>query len=78
MFFDYNEQEQIKDNNGKVKYFKQIHPFTNLNEPFTKNKMFKGIISIKEYGNCLLFFSKESKQFLGMSNICTLKLFEEV
>ena len=71
MLFDYDEDEQIKNANGNVKYFKQI-------KPFTFDKTFTGFVSIREYGNCAIFYSKETKQILGISHISTIKLFQEV
>ncbi len=68
MLFDYNEEEQIKDKKGNIQYFVQI-------KPFTFNKKFNGSVSIREFGNNLIFYSKETKQCLGVSNISTISLF---
>lgn len=68
MLFDYDEDEQIKDKKGDIQYFVQIRPFT-------FNKIFKGSVSIRVLGNNLIFYSKETKQCLGISNISTLSLF---
>lgn len=68
MLFDYNKEEQIKDKKGNVQYFIQIRPFT-------FNKIFKGIVSIRQFGNILIFYSKETKQCLGLSDISTMSLF---
>lgn len=69
--FEYREAEQIKDNNNDVKYFKQIMPFT-------WGKMFNDEVSIREYGNSVIFYSKDTKNCLGTSDVMTKKLFMEV
>lgn len=68
MLFDYNEEEQIKDKKGNIQYFIQIRPFTS-------NKIFNGSVSIREFGNSLIFYSKETKQCLGLSHISAISLF---
>lgn len=47
-------------------------------KPFTFGKMFSGEVLIEERGNIALFFSVETKMCLGVSDICTKKLFKEV
>lgn len=71
MLFDYDENEQIKDKKGDIQYFVQIRPFT-------FNKIFNGSVSIREFGNNLIFYSKETKQCLGISNISTITLFTKI
>lgn len=72
MMFDYYENEQIKKENGELKYFKQI-------KPFTFGKIFSGLVSAKIYGSSVIYFSKEIKNCLGVSDIITIKdLFEAV
>ena len=68
MLFDYNEEEQIKNKKGNIQYFIQI-------KPFTFNKIFNGNVSIRQFGNSLIFYSKETKQCLGLSDITTISLF---
>lgn len=70
MYFDFREEEQIHKNN-KIQYFKQIKPFTN-------NKLFNDIVSIRVDGNVALFYSKNTKICIGVSDICTKKLFVEI
>ena len=50
MLFDYNEEEQIKDKKGNMQYFIQIRPFT-------ANKIFNDSVSIRQFGNSLIFYS---------------------
>ena len=70
MYFDFREEEQIHKNN-KIQYFKQIKPFTN-------SKLFNDIVSIRVDGDIALFYSKTTKTCLGISDICTKKLFVEI
>lgn len=71
MIYDYIESDQIKNNKNEVLYFKQ-------KQPFTFNKFFNDVVSLAIYGNTIAFYSKKTKQCLGVSNIITKKLFMEV
>lgn len=70
-FFDYEEEKQIKNSKGEIQYFKQIIPFT-------CEKIFEDIVSMRFFGNNVAFYSKTTRNCLGISNIITKKLFEEV
>lgn len=71
MLFEYNEKYQIKDEKGNIQYFKQV-------KPFTFGEMFSGLVSIERLGNSLMFFSKETKLCVGLSDKITMDLFEKV
>lgn len=71
MLFEYEEKNQIKDNNGNIQYFRQI-------KPFTLGEMFSSLVSIERLGNSLMFFSKETKLCLGLSDKSTIGLFEKI
>lgn len=71
MLFEYDGKNMIKNEKGEIQYFRQI-------KPFTFGEMFNGLVSIKKYGNSLMFFSKNTKECLGISNEITIKLFEIV
>lgn len=73
MLFDYEEKEQIKNEDGSIKYFKQTKPFTN---GFI---CCSGLVSIRPFGRSQVFYySKDTKSFLGSSDTSTMSLFEEV
>lgn len=71
MLFDFNEKNVIKNKDGEIQYYKQI-------KPFTFGEMFNGLVCIEKFGECLMFFSKNTKLCLGTSHISTLSLFEAV
>lgn len=71
MIHDYKEEEQIKDKNGNIQYFKQVTPFAG-------GKIIDNLVSIKEFGHCLIIYSKTTKQCLVVSHHSTIKLFKKV
>ena len=71
MLFEYDEKNMIKKENGDIQYFKQI-------KPFTLGEMFNSLVSIERLGNSLMFFSKETRLCLGLSDKSTIELFEEI
>lgn len=71
MLFDFNEKNVIKNNDGKIQYYKQI-------KPFTFGEMFNDLVCIEKLGEYLMFFSKNTKLCVGISHISTLSLFEAV
>lgn len=71
MLFEYDEKNMIKNENGEIQYFRQV-------KPFTFGEMFSGLVSIEKLGNSLMFFSKNTKECIGISNEITMALFEIV
>lgn len=71
MIYEYIEKNQLKNEKNDILYFKQI-------QPFTFGKIFTDIVSIAIYNNSIAFYSKKTKQCLGISNIVTKKFFVEV
>lgn len=71
MIFNYKEEEQLKNKDNKIKYYKQVKPFIN-------GIIWNELISIRNLGNSLVFYSKETRQCLGVSSNITINLFEEV
>lgn len=70
MLFEYKEKNMIKNEKGEIQYFRQI-------KPFTFGEMFSGLVSIEKLGNSLMFFSKETKLCVGLSDKITMKFFEK-
>lgn len=55
--------------------FKQLIPFFN-------DKIYKDVVNVYKYGNCVQFVSKNTGLFLGIADISTIegkyKLFEKI
>lgn len=69
--YSYIEEEQKKDCNGDIQYYEQV-------KPFTFDKMFSGIVSVRVFGNSAIYYSKETKNCLGISHIDTINFFEKI
>ena len=69
--YSYKKEEQKKDCNRNIQYYEQV-------KPFTFGKMFSGIVSVRISGNSAIYYSKETKNCLGISDKITINFFEKI